>query len=68
MLGHYKQTQESGTASPMIVLFVVQLNVKLQLNKSRTHPPHLSPKAMRADFNLSRPRDASSCRDYTKHY
>lgn len=28
----------------------------------RTHPPHFSPKAMSADFNLSRPREANSCR------
>lgn len=28
----------------------------------QTHPPHFSPKAMSADFNLSRPREANSCR------
>ncbi len=28
---------------------------------NNTHPPHFSPNAMRADFNLSRPKEASSC-------
>lgn len=70
---HYVQTQESGTVSPMYLLFVIQLNVKLELNSAtwagqcvvHTHPPHLRPKAMRADFNLSRPRDANSYRNKT---
>lgn len=26
------------------------------------YPPHFSPNAMRADFNLSRPKEANSCR------
>jgi len=26
-----------------------------------SHPPHFSPNAMRADFNLSRPKEANSC-------
>lgn len=33
----------------------------------QSHPPHFSPRAIRADFSLSRPREANSCEEKTAH-
>lgn len=46
-------------------LSMLKTMVKMSEDRDRTHthPPHLRPRAMRADLSLSSPREANSCGD-----